>query len=190
MDGDPELMAALARAAVDRFAGMEPGRPVGGSYYVFKTLRQLRGRRAAGPAARFRRRSRRAGRDDPGQRLPPALRAHARRGRGRGPPAAGRRPGGQSGRPGHAAPLARRRRLHAPRQGRAGRPAAHASSPWRASWLCTWRANAGTATKGAWIFVPRCDALCPAAAPPPTPVSRPRTAPNRSSGYWPISPAR
>ena len=41
MDGDPELMAALARAAVSRFAGMEPGRPVGGSYYVFKTLRQL-----------------------------------------------------------------------------------------------------------------------------------------------------
>ena len=41
MDGDPELMAALARAAVERFAGMEPGRPVGGSYYVFKTLRQL-----------------------------------------------------------------------------------------------------------------------------------------------------
>jgi len=41
MEGDPELMAALARGAVDRFAGMEPGRPVGGSYYVFKTLRQL-----------------------------------------------------------------------------------------------------------------------------------------------------
>ena len=41
MEGDPELMAALARAAVGRFAGMEPGRPVGGSYYVFKTLRQL-----------------------------------------------------------------------------------------------------------------------------------------------------
>ncbi len=41
MEGDPELMAALARAAVERFAGMEPGRPIGGSYYVFKTLRQL-----------------------------------------------------------------------------------------------------------------------------------------------------
>ena len=39
--GDAEMMAALARAAVARFAGMEPGRPVGGSYYVFKTLRQL-----------------------------------------------------------------------------------------------------------------------------------------------------
>ncbi len=41
MEGDPELLAALARAAVGRFAGMEPGRPVGGSYYAFKTLRQL-----------------------------------------------------------------------------------------------------------------------------------------------------
>ena len=41
MEGDPEMMAALVRAAVARFAGMEPGRPVGGSYYVFKTLRQL-----------------------------------------------------------------------------------------------------------------------------------------------------
>ena len=35
------MMAALARAAVQRYAGMEPGRPVGDSYYVFKTLRQL-----------------------------------------------------------------------------------------------------------------------------------------------------
>ena len=41
MEGDRELIVALAPAAVSRFAGMEPGRPVGGSYYVFKTLRQL-----------------------------------------------------------------------------------------------------------------------------------------------------
>lgn len=40
-EGDEELMAALARAAVQRYAGMEAGRPVGDSYYVFKTLRQL-----------------------------------------------------------------------------------------------------------------------------------------------------
>ena len=39
--GGPEMMAALARGAVDRFAGMEAGRPVGSSYYVFKTLRHL-----------------------------------------------------------------------------------------------------------------------------------------------------
>ena len=41
LSGDAELLAALAPGAVERFAGMEAGRPVGGSYYVFKTLRQL-----------------------------------------------------------------------------------------------------------------------------------------------------
>jgi uncharacterized protein with von Willebrand factor type A (vWA) domain len=40
-DGDEELLAALARQAVNRFAGMEPGRPVGGTYYLYRTLRHL-----------------------------------------------------------------------------------------------------------------------------------------------------
>jgi len=40
-EGNRDLLALLARAAVGRFAGMEPGRSAGGSYYVFKTLRQL-----------------------------------------------------------------------------------------------------------------------------------------------------
>jgi len=34
-------VAALARQAVTRFAGMEPGRPVGGTYYLYRTLRNL-----------------------------------------------------------------------------------------------------------------------------------------------------
>jgi uncharacterized protein with von Willebrand factor type A (vWA) domain len=34
-------MRAVARAAVLRFAGMEPGRPVGGTYYLYRTLRNL-----------------------------------------------------------------------------------------------------------------------------------------------------
>ncbi len=34
-------LAALARQAVNRFAGMEPGRPVGGTYYLYRTLRNL-----------------------------------------------------------------------------------------------------------------------------------------------------
>ena len=34
-------MRALARQAVSRFAGMEPGRPVGGTYYLYRTLRNL-----------------------------------------------------------------------------------------------------------------------------------------------------
>jgi uncharacterized protein with von Willebrand factor type A (vWA) domain len=38
---DREQLRALAAAAVARFAGMEPGRPVGGAYYLYRTLRQL-----------------------------------------------------------------------------------------------------------------------------------------------------
>ena len=34
-------LAAIARHAVSRFAGMEPGRPVGGTYYLYRTLRNL-----------------------------------------------------------------------------------------------------------------------------------------------------
>jgi len=39
--GDPGLEAVVARYAVDRYAGMEPGRPVGGTYYLYRTLRNL-----------------------------------------------------------------------------------------------------------------------------------------------------
>src|ERR1700736_1625609 len=39
--GDEAMMQALARQAVTRFAGMEPGRPVGGTYYLYRTLRNL-----------------------------------------------------------------------------------------------------------------------------------------------------
>jgi uncharacterized protein with von Willebrand factor type A (vWA) domain len=41
MNANEAQMAALARAAVARFAGMEPGRPVGGTYYLYRTLRNL-----------------------------------------------------------------------------------------------------------------------------------------------------
>jgi uncharacterized protein len=34
-------IGALARQAVRRYAGMEPGRPVGGTYYLYRTLRNL-----------------------------------------------------------------------------------------------------------------------------------------------------
>ena len=39
--GDDALMRAVARQSVRRFAGMEPGRPVGGTYYLYRTLRNL-----------------------------------------------------------------------------------------------------------------------------------------------------
>jgi uncharacterized protein with von Willebrand factor type A (vWA) domain len=41
LEGDEGMMRALARQAVKRFAGMEPGRPVGGTYYLYRTLRNL-----------------------------------------------------------------------------------------------------------------------------------------------------
>ncbi len=41
MSGDREMLARAARQAVRRYAGMEPGRPVGGTYYLYRTLRNL-----------------------------------------------------------------------------------------------------------------------------------------------------
>jgi uncharacterized protein len=41
MEGNDAMLRAVARAAVTRYAGMEPGRPVGGTYYLYRTLRQL-----------------------------------------------------------------------------------------------------------------------------------------------------
>ncbi len=41
MNMDQEQLRQLAAMAVTRFAGMEPGRPVGGTYYLYRTLRQL-----------------------------------------------------------------------------------------------------------------------------------------------------
>ncbi len=39
--GDQAMMRAMARQSVKRYAGMEPGRPVGGTYYLYRTLRNL-----------------------------------------------------------------------------------------------------------------------------------------------------
>ena len=41
MRGDEAMTRAMARAAVGKYAGMEPGRPVGGTYYLYRTLRNL-----------------------------------------------------------------------------------------------------------------------------------------------------
>lgn len=41
MNADAAMLRAIARQAVSRFAGMEPGRPVGGTYYLYRTLRNL-----------------------------------------------------------------------------------------------------------------------------------------------------
>ena len=39
--GDQAMMRSMARESVRRYAGMEPGRPVGGTYYLYRTLRNL-----------------------------------------------------------------------------------------------------------------------------------------------------
>src|SRR5581483_4911102 len=41
MSMDRDELRRLAGMAVTRYAGMEPGRPVGGTYYVYRTLRRL-----------------------------------------------------------------------------------------------------------------------------------------------------
>ncbi|MEI7886826.1 MAG: VWA domain-containing protein [Actinomycetes bacterium] len=41
MRGDQSMMRAMARQSVRRYAGMEPGRPVGGTYYLYRTMRNL-----------------------------------------------------------------------------------------------------------------------------------------------------
>jgi uncharacterized protein with von Willebrand factor type A (vWA) domain len=41
MNMDVDQLRQIAAMAVTRFAGMEPGRPVGGTYYLYRTLRQL-----------------------------------------------------------------------------------------------------------------------------------------------------
>ncbi|MGH9176931.1 MAG: vWA domain-containing protein [Acidimicrobiales bacterium] len=40
-EGDEDLLRALAAMAVTRSSGMEAGRPVGGTYYLFRALRSL-----------------------------------------------------------------------------------------------------------------------------------------------------
>jgi uncharacterized protein with von Willebrand factor type A (vWA) domain len=41
MAGDRELLRQIAAQAVARLSGMEPGRPVGGTYYLYRTMRRL-----------------------------------------------------------------------------------------------------------------------------------------------------
>jgi uncharacterized protein with von Willebrand factor type A (vWA) domain len=41
MRDDQAMVRGVARESVTRYAGMEPGRPVGGTYYLYRTLRNL-----------------------------------------------------------------------------------------------------------------------------------------------------
>ncbi|MGI9666465.1 MAG: VWA domain-containing protein, partial [Acidimicrobiia bacterium] len=41
LSGDTDALRELVARAVDRFSGMEPGRPVGGRYYTYRVMRRL-----------------------------------------------------------------------------------------------------------------------------------------------------
>ncbi|MFQ5967645.1 MAG: VWA domain-containing protein [Acidimicrobiia bacterium] len=41
LDGDQGMVRALARTAVSSLAGIQPGRPVGGTYYLYRVLRAI-----------------------------------------------------------------------------------------------------------------------------------------------------
>jgi uncharacterized protein with von Willebrand factor type A (vWA) domain len=41
LSGDGDALRGLIAAAVDRYSGMQPGRPVGGRYYTYRVLRRL-----------------------------------------------------------------------------------------------------------------------------------------------------
>jgi uncharacterized protein len=64
MSMDTDELRRLAAVAVTRYAGMEPGRPVGGTYYLYRTLRQLD---LEGLAARMSGRAREQGQVGEGQ---------------------------------------------------------------------------------------------------------------------------
>ena len=118
MNGDQAMMRALAKQAVQRFAGMEPGRPVGGTYYLYRTLRNLD---LDGMLEKLMEASQRAGRRraDPARGAPRARRvqrphrAVQEGDRGRDPPPARRRPRRRGDGQDAAQAAARRRRVHA-----------------------------------------------------------------------------
>ncbi len=83
-DGDRDALRRGAAEAVTRYSGMEPGRPVGGTYYLYRTLRSLElealERRLLGDAASGERQDRaaRLARDEVAARLA-ALKAEIER---------------------------------------------------------------------------------------------------------------
>ena len=116
---DRDELRRLAAAAVARFAGMEPGRPVGGTYYLYRTLRQLD---ADGLVAKMMEQAREHGRAIGEGAFDERLAARGVRGPAQGPegddrgrdPAPARRRPRRRGDGAHAAQAAaRRRRLHA-----------------------------------------------------------------------------
>ena len=187
--------AGSPAAAVQPFAGMEPGRPVGGTYYLYRTLRQLD---LDDLGARLMGRGRERGDVGDGE-LDERLAARGVRGaaegaarahRGGDPAPARRRPR-RRGDGAHAAQAAARgRRLHA-RVARGDARAAAGDLPARRGrWRPGSRSGAGAATAGTSTSARPSASRCRTAACPPSRSSATRT--RRSPRSWssPTSPAR
>jgi uncharacterized protein with von Willebrand factor type A (vWA) domain len=115
MQGDEALLRALARQSVTRFAGMEPGRPVGGTYYLYRTLRLLD---LDNVLERMLQDAGRRRHDPPGttphpRRIRIPSRHAPQANRSGDPPATGRRPGRRGHGQDPPQTAARRHRLHA-----------------------------------------------------------------------------
>ena len=187
--------AGSRRWRCQQFAGMEPGRPVGGTYYLYRTLRQLdlddlqqrlmdqareRGEIEEGELAD------RLAHEEFQARLQGAARAH----RGGDPPPAGRRPRGR-GDGAHAAQAAARgHRVHA-RLARGDARAAAGDLPADPRrWRPGSRSAAASATAATSTSARPSASRCRTAACPRSRSSRTRT--RRSPRSWssPTSPVR
>ena len=169
MNGDEALMRAMARQAVERYAGMEPGRPVGGTYYLYRTLRNLdldgvleklmeaTREQVGGELTPLEERLEQ-------RRVPEPHRAAQEGDRGRDPPPPGGRPGRRGDGQDAAQAAARGRRLHARQPRGDGRRCARRSTRSPASWPCAWPASAATAARARSTSAAPCATRCPTAA--------------------------
>ena len=195
MNGDEALLRALARQAVSRYAGMEPGRPVGGTYYLYRTLRNL-------DLEAMLDRLMEATREQVGGELTPLeerleqdeyqaridafrqeIEAEIRRRLVAGPRGRGH---GQDA----AQAAARGRRLHARLPRRDGRRSARRSTRSPASSRPAWPASDVTAARARWTSAARCGTRSRTAACRPSRSSSTPAPPSPSSWWSPTSPVR
>ncbi len=196
LSGDAGLAAVVARYAVDRYAGMEPGRPVGGTYYLYRTLRNLD--LDACSSAWWPRPARRRGRRRPdaargaagGRRVPGPHRAAAPGDRDRDPAAPGRWTGVPRRWPGRCASPCPRTSTSCTPPATSWPPCAGPCTRSRASWPSGWPASAATAAGARSTSGPPCAARCRPAGCRSSPVSATPGRPSPRSSWWPTSRGR
>ena len=166
LSADAGLMNMVARNAVDRYAGMEPGRPVGGTYYLYRTLRnldldavleRLMAQAQAGAAGgSLTDLEERLAADEFKARASTSSAAPSRRrSAGAWSRTAGRRPW-----PAPCASRCPRTSTSCTPPARSWRRCTGCSSRCRASWRSGWPASAATAARARSTSGPRCGAPC------------------------------